>query len=504
MIPGTIVRLLTGVPLAKDFINTMTFSDAAAQQTYFVSKQKGDMVFTDFSYQRKEGEMRVPVNAEHLHDINYLMFKNDNYSDKWFYCFVDSVEYKAENTALVRFTVDCWQTYLFDLDWKNSLIEREHVVSDLAGEHIVPENLDVGEMVIQKRETVTGLGELCVLIACTYNPYTLADVPARLYSGIYSGAGYFAFSVSNISGINSFIETLVEKSKSDAILAMFMYPKNLITSFTEGGLLTGQASAQLTKTFDMSGTLKGYTPKNKKLLTYPYNFIYVINNNGGVAMYKWEHFAGGVAQFLVMADIGPNPTVYFLPYYYKMDLENYDESLALTQYPFCAFTYDTYKDYLARNIVSAPLSIAATGLSLVGGVASKNPMAMAAGVVGLADTIGGFIEKSLLPATSKGTLSGAGAVAIGAQTFAIHQKCVNPKQAKVLDDFFTMYGYKTLRVGTPALKTRPYWNYLKLNEPNVFGSVPLDELDRIRSSLKTGITFWHDSDVGNYNRNNKY
>ena len=36
--------------------------------------------------------------------------------------------------------------------------------------------------------------------------------------------------------------------------------------------------------------LDGYTPKNKKLLTYPYCYMLLTNNSGGSAVYKYELF----------------------------------------------------------------------------------------------------------------------------------------------------------------------------------------------------------------------
>ena len=37
-------------------------------------------------------------------------------------------------------------------------------------------------------------------------------------------------------------------------------------------------------------TLDGYAPRNNKLLSYPYNFLYVTNNQGNSAIYRWEFF----------------------------------------------------------------------------------------------------------------------------------------------------------------------------------------------------------------------
>jgi hypothetical protein len=322
---------------------------------------------------------------------------------------------------------------------------------------------------------------------------------------MYTPVGYFPFYSSSVAKINNFIGLLVAQSSLSALSGAFTYPSALLTGFTEEQMLpsTGAAIASHTFTPKMT-TLDGYNPRNNKLFTYPFNYLSAFHANGGQAIYRFEQFPSSTGvQFKVWGDIGPNPTLYLQPLGYKnTDSTNNEEMLPLTQYPLAAYSYDAFKEYLARNIVTAPLSLAASGLSLLGGIASKNPMAIGGGVVGLAETIGGFYEKSLLPQQTKGQLSGAGAIAIGGQTFHFNQKCVNAKHGAMLDSYFDMYGYKTARLAVPAVRTRPKWNYLKLHEANVFGSFPNQELERIRESLLKGVTFWHGDWVGNYSLDN--
>ena len=208
--------------------------------------------------------------------------------------------------------------------------------------------------------------------------------------------------------------------------------------------------------------------------------------------------------FVVTGELGPNPTVYLLPMGYKgLEYENFDESLALTQYPFCSYNYDVYKDYLAKNVVTAPLSIASSGLAVVGGIVTGNPLSIVSGAIGVATTIGGFAEKAILPNQSKGVLSGSGAIAIGAQQFIMFQKCINIETARILDNYFEMYGYKVNTVKIPNRSARPHWTYLKTQNVNIVGSLPADTMEKIKEIYNSGITFWKNGDnVGNYSLNN--
>jgi hypothetical protein len=503
-VPGTTVRLLAGVDLHRDLSNTMDWDTQAEQTAFFVSKTAGGLVSTDFTYQRENGQIRFPANVEALHEVNYLMFQNTNYSSKWYYGFIDSVEYQSPASSLVKFTLDPWQTYFFDLDWKTCLIEREHVTNDAIGAHIIPENLDVGDLVVNEEDDVDGLNYPLIVFASSHDPYLDAPVSAQSYSNMYSPVGYFAFYMSSVSKINNFIGLLVSQSSLSALAGAFSYPEAMLTGFTEEQMIPSTTAYSITKYFTPNeSTLDGYNPRNNKLFTYPFNMLSVFHMNGGQAIYSIEQFPNNDPVFSITGDIGPNPTIYCSPFGYKdTTSSNRAESLPMTQYPLAAYSYDAFKEYLARNIVTAPLSLAASGLSLLGGIASKNPMAIGGGVVGLAETIGGFYEKSLLPMQTKGQMSGAGAIAVYGQTFIIQQKCVNAKHAAMLDSYFDMYGYKTARLAVPAVRTRPKWNYLKLHEANVFGSFPNQELERIRESLLKGVTFWHGDWVGDYSLNN--
>ena len=89
--PQTDVYLLK-VPLEINDINQLTFSNATAQYNYFNSLPKlaGDGKFT---YQRKDNVIRFNGTYDDLITYNYVMYRNDAYSNKWFYAFIEGMEY---------------------------------------------------------------------------------------------------------------------------------------------------------------------------------------------------------------------------------------------------------------------------------------------------------------------------------------------------------------------------------------------------------------------------
>lgn len=76
--------------------------------------------------------------------------------------------------------------------------------------------------------------------------------------------------------------------------------------------------------------------------------------------------------------------------------------------------------------------------------------------------------------------------------------------AKVIDDYFSMFGYQTNEVKTPNIKNRPNWNYIKTVHANIIGDIPQSDLIEIKSYFDNGITLWHNPDTFlDYSQNNR-
>ena len=75
--------------------------------------------------------------------------------------------------------------------------------------------------------------------------------------------------------------------------------------------------------------------------------------------------------------------------------------------------------------------------------------------------------------------------------------------AKRIDHFWSKYGYPINDNKVPNITGRPSWNFVKTQGAVVVGSVPFDDIVKIKSTLNNGITFWHGDYVGDYGRSNK-
>ena len=140
--PSTVVNVLN-VPLNLSNKNQIDFENTTAQASYFSSCLVRS--FTDFTYQRKDNIIRVPVNAEHLYNCNYVMYKNDNFSDKWFYAYITKIEYLNPECTALHIKTDVFQTWFYDCTFRPSFIVRETVLDDSLFKHTIPENIESGE-----------------------------------------------------------------------------------------------------------------------------------------------------------------------------------------------------------------------------------------------------------------------------------------------------------------------------------------------------------------------
>src|SRR5699024_4196597 len=145
---NTTVRFLSGVPFDNSYSHTRWFTSRTEQYNYFTSFP--NIVRTQNNFQKSTGRFAIDV-SEHVETMmkyDYLMYKNTNYGNKWFYGFILNVEDLDARTTRVYFEFDPIQTYMFDVTFKPSYVVREHEHGNQA--NIYPESLQI----VSEYETV--------------------------------------------------------------------------------------------------------------------------------------------------------------------------------------------------------------------------------------------------------------------------------------------------------------------------------------------------------------
>lgn len=162
--------VLLNVPIEIDNKNQLTFSDSNAQFNYFrnITDQKA---YDKITYIRKDNYVVVKDNFDNLLKYNYCMYQNENFSTKWYYAYVVKVEWLSPNSSKVYIVTDVFQTYQFDIDYKVSFIEREHinVNEDIPGANLINEGLETGEFIENASTSIQGLNPVYI-IAYARNP----------------------------------------------------------------------------------------------------------------------------------------------------------------------------------------------------------------------------------------------------------------------------------------------------------------------------------------------
>lgn len=522
--PQSDVYLLK-VPLEIDNENQLTFANAEAQYDYFKSLPK--VGFDDFTYIRKDGVLRIPALIDNLYGYNYVMYRNDAYSNKWFYAYITGMEYMNDNVTDLSIATDVWQTWQFDLNYKKTFVEREHVNDDTVGAHTQPEGLQLGEMIINskttlkpdkltKTDTQTTISFINPIFfqvtefLSAYLPEAETYSSASAYNGVFSGLRYFA--CCSISHAKTIISQYAQAGKSDAIIAIFIAPKEFLQgskSIDNSGTTiyipadsTNISTLLDSTTITRPTKLDNYTPKNNKLFTYPYSYMYVTNNTGGDTTYNFEDFASATPKFFIGGALGQGCTIKLMPVSYKSytaNTEVFDYGLIGAKYPICAWASDYYTNWMAQNAgninTNVITSIATRALGFENASLFNNPAGMIGVGVGIASTIASTIAEveraKIIPDQAKGNTNSSD-ILLGMKTyFTVDCMSVRAENAKIIDDYFSAYGYKVNSVKVPNITGRRNWNYVKTVGCYIEADIPQEDLQQIKDLFNKGITFWH-------------
>lgn len=528
--PDSTILIYHGIPLDNSYSDTLYFANKGQQYSWFSSSSNPYLkhTFSSQTYQRvNSGVFKASVKADDLYDCNYMAFKNTAYGSKWFFAFITSVEYANNETSLVYYELDMIQTYLYDgVVLENCFIEREHTVTDNIGDNILPEPVDCGEYIFADYSNLVAINQqtgknaltdykLAVMVCDTG---TGATVNCRTYDECVSG-GYITVFNTDANALSELEDQLSQYSaRPEAIVALYMIPKlcvGISVNIPDGGAQLastyhGQTLGVYKTAINGSETFGAYTPKNKKLYTYPYNYYHVDNGNGDSTAFRYEFFGGLTPHFTIESCLLPPVQVRLLPQNYKGSGVNTilnTEFLTISGYPLCSWNYDSYKAWQAQNAI--PMAIKA-GIGVLGLLAAPFTAGLSLGATALAGAsmVGSVASQSYQASQQadicKGNVS-SGNVAFSHDEMQYYggRCCVTEQYARVIDAYFTQFGYKVNRLGTPSLNNRPHYTYVKTIGCKVKGNAPNDATEKICQAFDNGITFWvTPSEVGNYTVDN--
>lgn len=520
--PNTTIHILRGVPLDNTYTDTIYFNSPTEQYTHFMSYTK--VTLNRNTYQRvNRGRMRVQVSADRIYDYNYLMFQNNAYSGRWFYAFIKSVEYVNDVTCEIEYELDVMQTWFFDVTLRECFVEREHTANDVIGNNITPENFDVGYYVNNINNTysdnkIESLKAYSLVICSSYNTSSGGVSPIFVYGGIISGVDYYIFNIVledgkldavELDNAKNLIADLTDKGQIDTITNMFMYPTALIPTIGSTSSEDGKIELNIGNTYSYSKfagkSLSGYTPKNNKCYTFPYNLIYVGDWNGETSMLlKPEHILSQTKVAITSAFCG-TPSALVFPENYNGETYNTFEGYTVSRFPQVAYATDSYRAYIAQGgLVQDTLNALSSEVGFASNIASGNPSGIAQSSLGMVSSIASMVYKTNMPMGAHGKSSSDGLTALRLPFVRVENRCVTPELMKQIDDYFTYYGYAVNELKVPNRNVRPHWTYTKTRGCVLVGEAPADDVRAICNIYDSGITFWKNgNEVGNYSLDNR-
>ena len=353
ILPTNRVRLIKNVPFSLNYQDVVLFDNATDQQNYFNSLPY--IEFDNITYTRNNGQIKVNANRETLLDYNYMYFQNTNYGTKIFYAFITDVIYINPNTSLIKFIVDEWQTWCFNLTFRPTFIERKHCrrwnSDGTPVVNTIPEELNYGSEYITKyhEDYNNNLYWICFVTSLVGTDFSGAtpennpDVPSILkmfYLPIYKTTsttvtnsewnGVSLESPSNVLTLFREDENLVNKLVSCFIVseAPFAYTYQIInntiditTSTNESELIKfvdhngkthnviGYGSTRvpnrITRTFSKYGNLRNYVTESK-LLMYPYSYVQLVDGQGNNFIIKPEYLTTSSINIITYTSGGTN------------------------------------------------------------------------------------------------------------------------------------------------------------------------------------------------------
>lgn len=518
----------------------LTFNSLQEQIEYFEGLP--GLVLTGFTYQRKDNIIRYPLLYDEVEKYNYVIYRND-YNDqnrKYYFAYITDISYTNNDVSEIKIETDVFQTWQFDYIYKKSFIERKHVTDDIAGNYTMLEPVATGEYVVNDYNYYSDFDDdLYVLQATELAPSDLQPIETTAYATNFGGipmAGY-TYMFENIRDFREKIEDYntgdPQGSHIEAVYNAYMIPKICVDmsrfSSIVDNLYLGQTSP-MNYTYEVNkpSMLDTYIPKNQKLLTYPYCYLLLSNNNGSNNILHYEKFKTNNCPFYISGIPTTNGSIKCTPQDYSTN-HSYieEEGIIAGKYPTLNWNQNVYADWLLTNSASLNTQTSFGGIATAGGLLSTiaglglifsgvgtlpgigmtlaGLGSMTAGLHQIQNAMATDVDHSKIPMSSSGLASGGDINVTGDQAgFFFYRYSIKREFAEMIDNYFSMYGYKVNTMEVPNLHTRVNWNYLKVLDPNVEGNdIPEKDLLIYKQMLTNGITFWHNPNTfRDYSQNN--
>ena len=519
------IILCKGIKLDRDYTNVLSYSEKDMLNVCRNSKYKISEK-SEYSFIGVDNTIQTDFTYSQCLKANYIAFQNSDYNNKWFFAFITGITYIDDGCTNISYEIDIWTTWFNDWDKKPCYIIREHVNNDSIGANTVDEGLDVGRMKCIREQHDSSLDNeygYYFAVASNYDIEDKTEFPSvSLYNGQLFAEKLYLFDgtssvVSGAINLGLFLLETSRAGKIDSVKNIFIVPNAVINVADLVSKSVGECHFYELKmnnsvtnfTFDIDkyNSYPGYKPKNNKCYCYPYHYLYVDNGNGSSNIYKYEQFENSNdIKFLMSIALTIGCSGITTPQNYQGLTNNIKESIPLGKYPTCEWSSDSFVNWLTQNSVNESVGIANFAGSMINNGSSASGESIGASVSSqIGGQIGRLYTASLLPNVRGGTNTADIKFLNSWNNIYYYEMRCEEEYLKIIDDYFTRFGYKINRVMEPNIVGRKNWNYLEIGSSEIIGTgdVPAQYMNRINEICRRGVTIWHNHDnIGNFNLDN--
>ncbi len=494
--PNTIVKLYSGIPADPTYQNVLQW-DTVEEQAAFFANHTPIVTYTDFLPFDNSRPMRVKLAYEQCYNINYVAYQNHRFGNKWFYAFVTNVEYASPESTNLYLEVDIWATWQFDLTFNKSFVERETVSNDSVGAHTLDEGLETGDYVTTAHSyTLFKPEDMRVIIAMTGIPDYIKQelgegVVVQIQApSIVRGIAFPVYwiecgranNASSMAAAQAIIDAYTKAAQLDAIVGIFT-----VTKVGDNYSTIESLGAYPARTLSI-------VPRNNKLYCYPYCALNIISSSGDAKTFRYERMGTGGATgfFKITHPFGMRPTLSATMENYAGNNIDIQDQVSLSGFPVLPWVNNGYQDWLAKHKYTMATEFGAGLATLAVGGLTANPLAIAGGISATLGSLSKVAQAERLPNNLNGTIESSDANAIsGKSGFYANCIAIRAEYAKIIDNFFSQYGYKVSTLKDVELHNRQNWDFVQTIGCNVVGHCPANVLNIVKEMFDKGVTLWH-------------
>lgn len=504
---------LCNTPLSKDNQNQLKFSDKVTQMNYFLSNGVLMRTFQNVNYIREplNGEPKSYISLEldinSLLNCNYVMYKNTN-TNKYYFAFIERLEYKSPTVTYVHIKSDSFQTYQFDVNYLKSFVDRQTPFGD--SYNTLSDDVAHGQLVETIKATTNFTGGYFVFCSSAISQDKTDDVPPYAFTiGEYTIPCLTLYwSADQAEEMSKVLQNIANKGRGDRILSAIYIPfitgiglVSIGSATTDVGLITVVTSANVgSMVNNISLDISAYSGY-KKGRTFPYARIVVEDlTTGATIELSPEKFDSSIIDFELRNTISESPYYKIIPKNYEGQALAMNHALVVNCNTTLPVSNNLYAKYLMQNKelnqISRNSAMLNMGAGIVASGMTSNPLgvitSLGGGYLDMASITAKENQASTLGNSVTSLKDGAQERLIFPSGIKISLYTMDNSHKTMAENFWKMLGYPVRSLEDINLTSTNNYNYIKLVTANITSnSVPNDELMNIQAMFVRGVTIWN-------------